>query len=60
MRATTVMRSGAHTGAPDARPVVEGKQIDPFRVSLDRCRLELGSDADDAPRDPAAAAPGLP
>ena len=31
----------AHTGAPDARPIVEGKQIDPFRVSLDRCRLEL-------------------
>ena len=31
----------AHTGAPDARPIVEGKQIDPFRVSLGRCRLEL-------------------
>jgi hypothetical protein len=29
------------TGAPDSRPIVEGKQIEPFRVSLDRCRLEL-------------------
>jgi hypothetical protein len=29
------------TGAPDARPIVEGKQIEPFRVSLDRSRLEL-------------------
>ena len=30
-----------YTGASDARPIVEGKQIDPFRVSLDRCRLQL-------------------
>jgi hypothetical protein len=29
------------TGAPDARPIVEGKQIEPFRVSLDRSYLEL-------------------
>ncbi len=36
----------AHTGAPDARPIVEGKQIDPFRVSLDRCRLELDPGAE--------------
>ncbi len=28
-----------------ARPVVEGKQIDPFRVSLDRCRWQLRRDA---------------
>ena len=35
----------ARTGAPDARPIVEGKQIDPFRVSLDRCRLELNPEA---------------
>ena len=28
-------------GGPDARPVVEGKQIEPFRVSLELCRLEL-------------------
>jgi hypothetical protein len=28
-------------GAADARPILEGKQVDPFRVSLDRCRLEL-------------------
>jgi hypothetical protein len=31
----------SHTGASDARPIVEGKQIDPFRVSLDRCHLQL-------------------
>jgi N-6 DNA Methylase/Eco57I restriction-modification methylase len=30
-----------YTGAPDVRPIVEGKQIDPFRVSLERCRLQL-------------------
>jgi hypothetical protein len=30
-----------HTGAPDSRPIVEGKQIDPFRVALDRSRFEL-------------------
>jgi hypothetical protein len=29
------------TGAPEARPIVEGKQIEPFRVSVDRCRFEL-------------------
>ena len=29
------------TGAPDARPIIEGKQIEPFRVSLDRSHLEL-------------------
>jgi hypothetical protein len=29
------------TGAAHSRPIVEGKQIDPFRVSLDRCRLQL-------------------
>jgi hypothetical protein len=29
------------TGAPDARPIIEGKQIEPFRVSLDRSYLEL-------------------
>ena len=34
----------------DARPIVEGKQIDPFRVSLDRCRSQLRSARDDAPR----------
>jgi hypothetical protein len=32
-----------YTGTQDARPIVEGKQVDPFRVSLDRCRLELAS-----------------
>jgi hypothetical protein len=30
-----------YTGASDVRPIVEGKQVDPFRVSLDRCRLQL-------------------
>jgi Eco57I restriction-modification methylase len=30
-----------HTGGSDVRPIVEGKQIEPFRVSLDRCRLQL-------------------
>jgi hypothetical protein len=34
-----------HTGAPDSRPIVEGKQIDPFRVALDRSRLELNRTA---------------
>jgi hypothetical protein len=29
------------TGAAGARPVLEGKQIDPFRVSLTRCRFEI-------------------
>jgi hypothetical protein len=29
------------TGARDARPVLEGKQIAPFRVSLDGCTTEL-------------------
>jgi hypothetical protein len=28
-------------GDSDARPVVEGKQIEPFRVALDACRLQL-------------------
>jgi hypothetical protein len=31
----------SYTGAADVRPIVEGKQIEPFRVSLDRCRLQL-------------------
>jgi hypothetical protein len=30
-----------HTGGSNARPIVEGKQIEPFRVSLERCRLQL-------------------
>ncbi|MBI2829140.1 MAG: N-6 DNA methylase [Acidobacteria bacterium] len=29
------------TGAAGARPVLEGKQIDPFRVSIEGCRYEL-------------------
>ncbi|HKE83828.1 MAG TPA: N-6 DNA methylase [Vicinamibacterales bacterium] len=32
------------TGGIDARPVVEGKQVEPFRVSLDTCRLQLRPD----------------
>jgi len=37
---------------PDARLVVEGKQIEPFRVALDACRLQLrrGAAARAAPR----------
>ena len=35
----------AYTAARDARPVVEGKQIEPFRVSLDACRYQLRHDA---------------
>ena len=34
------------TGSRDARPVLEGKQIEPFRVSLDTCRYELKKTAD--------------
>ena len=30
-----------YTGASDVRPIVEGKQIGSFRVSLDRCQLQL-------------------
>ena len=30
-----------YMGASDVRPIVEGKQIDPFRVALERCRLQL-------------------
>lgn len=30
-----------YAAASDGRPIVEGKQIDPFRVSLDRCQLQL-------------------
>jgi len=30
-----------YMGGADVRPIVEGKQIDPFRVSLERCRLQL-------------------
>jgi hypothetical protein len=35
----------AHTGRLDACPIVEGKQIEPFRVALDRSRLELDPNA---------------
>jgi hypothetical protein len=38
----------AASGRPDARPVVEGKQIEPFRAVLDRCTLDLSPAA--APR----------
>jgi hypothetical protein len=33
------------TGAREARPVLEGKQISPFRVALEQSTLELRSDA---------------
>ena len=32
------------TGAAGTRPVLEGKQIDPFRVSIEGCRYELRAD----------------
>jgi hypothetical protein len=38
------------TGRAAARPVVEGRQVEPFRVALDKCRLELRRDAQAAPR----------
>jgi hypothetical protein len=31
----------AFSGSAEARPVLEGKQIEPFRVALDDCRYEL-------------------
>ncbi|HEX5107219.1 MAG TPA: N-6 DNA methylase [Vicinamibacterales bacterium] len=36
--------------APGSRPVVEGKQIDSFRVALEHCRYELRPDAAAATR----------
>src|SRR5690606_7691561 len=39
-------------GGSGARPVIEGKQIEPFRTVLDRCRLQLASGADAARRVP--------
>ncbi len=33
------------SGTTDARPVLEGKQVDPFRVSMDTSRYELRRDA---------------
>ena len=41
---------GPSTGNPDALVVVEGKQIDSFRVALERCRFELRTDARTASR----------
>jgi hypothetical protein len=38
----------AFTGSDCARPVIEGKQIDPFRVSLDQSRYQVRADAEDA------------
>lgn len=29
------------SGRADARPVVEGKQLEPFRVAVDRCRFDV-------------------
>jgi len=36
----------AFNGSLSTRPVLEGKQIEPFRVAVDQCRLELRSDAE--------------
>ena len=38
------------TGDGAARPIVEGKLLEPFRVSLDECRLELRPDAAESAR----------
>jgi hypothetical protein len=35
-----------YTGSRDARPVLEGKQIEPFRTSVEACRYELNPGAD--------------
>jgi hypothetical protein len=40
------------TGDPSARPVVEGKQIEPFRVAIDRSRLQLRKGAEAGARVP--------
>jgi hypothetical protein len=37
-------------GSGPVRPVVEGKQIEPFRASLHRCRFEIAADAPRARR----------
>jgi hypothetical protein len=36
----------AYTGAPSARPVVEGKQVEPFRVAVGGSRLQLADGHD--------------
>jgi hypothetical protein len=41
-----------YKGSRTARPVVEGKQLEPFRVALGRCRHEVGADAAAARRVP--------
>jgi hypothetical protein len=35
-----------YTGSRDVRPVLEGKQIEPFRTSFEACRYELNPGAD--------------
>ncbi len=35
-----------YRGDVTSRPVVEGKQLEPFRVLLDRCRLEIAPEAE--------------
>jgi hypothetical protein len=40
------------TGHPSCRPVLEGKQIEPFRVAVDRSRIELPSASRDSARVP--------
>jgi hypothetical protein len=43
---------GPAGGCREARPVVEGKQIEPFRAALDRCRFELAADTPTSRRVP--------
>ena len=40
------------TGDTEARPVIEGKQIEPFRAAMDRCSLQLRSGVDVRTRAP--------
>jgi hypothetical protein len=42
----------ALSGEPSARPIVEGKQIEPFRAALDRSRQQLRADCDVGARAP--------
>lgn len=44
---------GPITRRADARPVIEGKHVDPFRVALDRCTLEVRASSPAAARVPA-------
>ena len=48
-----------YSGSASARPVLEGKQIGPFRVFPERSRLELPAGSPTSNRDPASRPAGL-